>query len=67
MIENYAIISSDGLVMNVIAYDGNSGYRPDAGMTMVKSDVAVIGDTYINGQFIKQLADFQPADQQGEQ
>lgn len=50
-IQNWCLIDASGNVDNVISYDGVSPYTPPTGMTLVQSDVAGIGWTYINGVF----------------
>jgi hypothetical protein len=47
----YALINSEGLVVNVILLDDETGYTPDEGLTLVATDVAGIGWTYLNGEF----------------
>ena len=48
---NYAIISSTGLVVNTIEWDGATFWRPPAGHTAVATAEAGIGWTYANGAF----------------
>lgn len=48
----YAIVGSNGAVVNVVHWDGASTWQPPAGTSAVASAVARIGDTYSNGQFI---------------
>ena len=48
---NYAIISSTGLVVNTIEWDGATFWRPPAGHTAVATAEAGIGWTYANGTF----------------
>lgn len=48
---NYAIISSTGLVVNTIEWDGATFWRPPAGHTAVATTEAGIGWTYANGTF----------------
>ena len=48
---NYAIISSTGLVVNTIEWDGATFWRPPAGNTAVATTEAGIGWTYANGTF----------------
>ena len=49
---NYAIISSTGLVVNTIEWDGATFWRPPTGHTAVATDEAGIGWTYADGVFI---------------
>ena len=48
---NYAVIDSSGNVVNVIVWDGITPYNPGAGLTLVQSDTAARGDTYLEGVF----------------
>jgi hypothetical protein len=48
---NYAIISSTGLVVNTIEWDGATFWRPPTGHTAVATAEAGIGWTYANGTF----------------
>jgi hypothetical protein len=48
---NYAIISSTGLVVNTIEWDGATFWQPPAGHIAVATDEAGIGYTYANGTF----------------
>jgi hypothetical protein len=48
---NYAIISSTGLVVNTIEWDGATFWRPPTGHTAVATTEASIGYTYANGAF----------------
>ena len=50
---NYAVVDENGLVVNVIAWDGVSEYNPGVGLTVIKSDEAHRGDSIINGELIK--------------
>lgn len=52
---NYAVIDKNGIVQNIIIYDGVSPYNPGAGLTLVQSDTAGIGDTYDGVNFTKQV------------
>ena len=49
---NYAIISSTGLVVNTIEWDGATFWQPPASHTAVATTEAGIGWTYANGTFI---------------
>ena len=52
--DRYAIVrNEDGYVINVSLWDGVTPWDPGEGYTAVKSDVAEIGDTYKDGEFIK--------------
>jgi hypothetical protein len=48
---NYAIISSTGLVVNTIEWDGATFWQPPAGHTAIATTEAGIGWTYANGTF----------------
>jgi hypothetical protein len=48
---NYAIISSTGLVVNTIEWDGATFWQPPAGHIAVATTEAGIGYTYANGTF----------------
>jgi hypothetical protein len=51
--KNYALIDTvTTLVVNVIAWDGISLWRPPTGHTAVATDEAGIGWTYADGVFI---------------
>jgi hypothetical protein len=53
-VENYAVIEN-GVVSNVIVWDGDSDWQPPDGATTVQitsdTGVAYIGGTYENGRF----------------
>jgi hypothetical protein len=49
---NYAIISSTGLVVNTIEWDGATFWQPPAGHTAIATTEAGIGWAYANGTFI---------------
>ena len=49
---NYAIISSTGLVVNTIEWDGATFWQPPASHTAVATTEAGIGWTFADGQFI---------------
>ena len=48
---NYAIISSTGLVVNTIEWDGATSWEPPAGHTAIATAEAGIGWTYANDTF----------------
>ena len=48
---NYAIISSTGLVVNTIEWDGATSWEPPAGHTAIATAEAGIGWTYVNDTF----------------
>lgn len=50
---NYAVIDAGNIVVNLIRWDGVAPYAPGAGLTLVQSDAAAIGDVYIDGTFTK--------------
>jgi len=51
---NYAVVNADNVVVNVIVWDGTTGYNPGDGLTLVQSDVAGRGDLYLDGGFVNQ-------------
>ena len=52
----YAIISSEGTVLNVIEWDGETAFPVESGETLVKSDNVNchVGGTYTDGVFSEQ-------------
>ena len=48
---NYAILSSTGLVVNTIEWDGATSWQPPAGHTAIATAEAGFGWTYANGTF----------------
>lgn len=48
---NYCVIDENGIVQNIILYDGISTYIQPEGILLVQSDIAGIGWTYENGIF----------------
>ena len=50
----YLIINTDGLIVNVIIWDGISPYTPDNGSTLLPTDQAPqgagVGWAFINGE-----------------
>lgn len=53
MSKRYALVDSNGLIQNVIIWDGVSEWSPPDGLTEVEdtAQVATIGGTYLNGVF----------------
>lgn len=49
--DNYAIIFND-VVISVALWDGVNEWVPPDGCTIVKSNEAVVGSSYVNGKFI---------------
>lgn len=47
---NYAIVV-DGVVQNIVVWDGATDWAPPQGAISVQSDTAMIGDTYVDGVF----------------
>lgn len=55
---NYAIISSSGIVINVVIWNGKPPWRPPIGTTAIPlADGAGIGWSYVNGAFIPPSAE----------
>lgn len=53
MSDRYAVIDdATQVVVNVVLWDGENDWTPPEGCTAVQSDVADIGDTYEDGEFI---------------
>lgn len=50
-IQNYAVVDTNGNVVNVVSWDGVTAYNPGAGLALVQSNTAAIGYTYANGVF----------------
>ena len=55
----YAVIK-EGVVENVIEWDGAEMIIGMAGADFVRSDIAGIGDRYKNGDFIKPVPELPP-------
>lgn len=50
---NYALINTDGLVVNVTVWDGKTEWQPLEGLQAIPLEGnAGIGWSYINGQFV---------------
>lgn len=50
---NYAVINEEtGLVENVILWDGETEWAPSEGLAAIQSNIAQIGWTYGNGEFV---------------
>lgn len=51
-VQRYALIDTDGKVVNVVLWDGDTKkWRAPSGLTAVQSDAAGIDDTYADGTF----------------
>ncbi|ELZ3991101.1 hypothetical protein UMV29_000771 [Yersinia enterocolitica] len=48
----YALINEQDIVDNIIIYDGESEVSIRKGSKLIASDLASIGDIYINDEFI---------------
>ncbi|EKN3941931.1 hypothetical protein ACU75N_003227 [Yersinia enterocolitica] len=48
----YALINEQDIVDNIIIYDGESEVSISKGCKLIASDLAAIGDIYINDEFI---------------
>ncbi|HDT6101053.1 TPA: hypothetical protein QF180_004252 [Yersinia enterocolitica] len=48
----YALINEQDIVDNIIIYDGESEVSIRKGCKLIASDLAAIGDIYINNEFI---------------
>ncbi|ELI8335757.1 TPA: hypothetical protein PXO57_004463 [Yersinia enterocolitica] len=48
----YALINEQDIVDNIIIYDGESEVSIRKGCKLIASDLASIGDIYINDEFI---------------
>lgn len=46
-------VLENNIVVHIIEWLGASPYSEDSGLTIIPSDVAEIGNTYNNGEFIK--------------
>jgi len=57
---NYAIISSSGLVVNTIEWDGVMPWKPPAGHVAIATTEAGISWTYADGEFIAPDPDLLP-------
>ncbi len=55
----YAVIK-EGIVENVIEWDGAEMLLGLAGADFIQSDTAGIGDRYANGDFIKSIPELPP-------
>jgi len=45
MAETYAVVNADGVVVNLILWDGQSSWTPPAGCTVIIANGLNIGDT----------------------
>jgi len=61
--KRYALVDANGLVVNVILWDGVEEFTPPDKTQAIQSDTAQRGDTWDGTQFISPP---QPADQSGE-
>lgn len=48
----HIIVNADGLVINVIEWDGTAKWSPPEGGTAIKSEHGSSGDTFIRGKVI---------------
>ena len=56
MVEKYAVVrTADGLVVNVVMWDGGPGWTPPVGHTAILSTTAAPGDIWDGTQFIRPL------------
>lgn len=53
----YAIIDSEGLVINTIEWDGNTEWQPPAGCSVVPRKNGGIGWSYVDGEFAPPVAE----------
>jgi hypothetical protein len=51
-LSRYAVLEN-GTVVHIIEWVGNNPYSEDSGLSLIQSDIAAIGDTYTDGEFIK--------------
>lgn len=52
MKDTYAVIDKNGIVVNVVLWDGVAKWNPPTGMTAaLADDECRIGGAYINGRF----------------
>ena len=52
----YAIIDSEGLVINTVEWDGNTEWQPPAGCSAVHLENGGIGWSYVDGKFVLSVA-----------
>jgi hypothetical protein len=52
----YAIIDSEGLVVNSIEWDGSTEWQPPAGCSIVPLENGGIGWSYVDGEFVPPVA-----------
>ena len=50
--DNYAIVNSEGKVINMIIWDGVSTYSPPSGCQIIKTDNAAIGWDWDGQSFV---------------
>jgi len=52
--KTYAVVK-DGVVVNLVVWDGKSQWRPDEGkaVALKEGDVVDIGDAYVGGEFVR--------------
>jgi hypothetical protein len=53
----YAIIDSEGLVVNSIEWDGSTEWKPPAGCSIVPLESGGIGWSYVDGEFVPPVAE----------
>ncbi len=49
----YAIVNDSGVVVNAVLWDGKTKYEPPAGKLVPLEDGFGIGDSHVNGEFVK--------------
>lgn len=63
---NYAVINEENLVINVISWDGISQYNPGAGLSLIQSESASIGDTYNGVEIVKKSQDPETSEEENQ-
>lgn len=48
----YIIIDADGLITNVIEWDGEAEWSPPEGQTAIESEAGSAGDSFIKGKLV---------------
>jgi hypothetical protein len=57
----YAIVDSEGLVVNSIEWDGSTEWKPPAGCSIVPQGNGGIGWSYADGEFVPPVAPVEEA------
>jgi hypothetical protein len=57
----YAIIDSEGLVVNAIRWDRSTEWQPPAGCSIVPLENGGLGWSYVNGEFVPPVAPIEEA------